>query len=311
MAERLKNIDFSLAFQRTKLAEAAMALLEEEKRAAVTPYALFHLIRRLFTPENRRRLYLRGDAATTETLKTVSGNLLRTRAIETDPDYGRGVYRVPSVGHAPADDVCALANPFGYISHLSAMQRWGLTDRRPEALCLTMPPARTAQPIVEQTMTEDYGAPIASVPANQLVRLHFIRHPEKVRGRKLSVHQTKQPGQWIQVRESWARLGTVGQTFVDMVEWPQYCGGMAHVLDVWREHTPTYRENIITAVEEVATPIGKVRAGYLLDEMLESGDDSRIQDWVKFAQRGSSRVLDPTKGFAPDHSKKWMLSINV
>jgi len=311
MAEPLANIDFPLAAQRTKLADATLALLEEEKRAAVTPYALFHLIRRLFTPENRRRLYLRGETATTDTLKKVSGNLQRTRAIETDPDYGRGVYRVPSVGDAPADEVCSLANPFGYISHLSAMQRWGLTDRRPEALYLTMPPARLAPPLVAQTMAEDYGVPIDSVAADQFVKLHFIRHPEAVRGRKLALHQSKHPGQWIRVRDSWARLGTIGQTFVDMVEWPQYCGGMGHVLDVWREHAPIYTEDIISTVTDIATPIGKVRAGYLLDEMLELGDDSRVQEWVKFAQRGSSRVLDPTRDFATDHSEKWMLSINA
>jgi predicted transcriptional regulator of viral defense system len=132
-----------------------------------------------------------------------------------------------------------------------------------------------------------------------------------VRSRKIAVYETKHPGHWLQVRDSHARLATIGQTFVDTVERPQYCGGMAHVLDVWRQHAGTYREEIIAAVDEVAPPIAKVRAGYLLDDMLALGDDSRIQGWVRFAQRGSSRVLDPTKIFGADHSEKWMLSINV
>ena len=311
MAERLTNPEIPLTVQRTKLTEAVLAWLGEERRAVVTPYALFLALRPLYAPENRRKLYLRSDVATTDDLRRVTANLSKTGGIELDPDYGRGVYRVPSVGESSADEVCALANPFGYISHLSAMHRWGLTNRRPEALHLTMPPASAAQPLVEQRMAADYGAPFSSLPLNQAVKLRFIRHPDTVRGRKISVYETRHPGQWLQVRDAQARLATVGQTFVDTVERPQYCGGMGHVIDVWREYAITYREEIIVAVDEIATPIAKVRAGYLLDDMLEQGDDSRIQSWVRFAQRGSSRVLDPARDFNTAHSEKWMLSINA
>ena len=276
-----------------------------------TPYVIFQFLRDIFRTGDRRKLFLRDAVATTDGLRRVINNLANTQAIASDRDYRRGVYRVISVGESPAEEVCALVNPFGYISHLSAMQHWGLTYRRPEALHLTMPPAGAARPLVERRMAADYGAHFADLPSNQAVKLHFIEHPETVRGRKISVYETKHPGQWLQVRDSHARLATVGQTFVDTVERPQYCGGMAHVLDVWREHAITYREEIIAAVDEVATPIAKVRAGYLLDDMLRQGEDSRIQGWVRFAQRGSSRVLDPARDFSPDHSEKWMLSINA
>lgn len=311
MAERLTNPEIPPAVQRTKLAEAVLAWLEEEHRTVATPYTLFLALRRLYAPENRRRLYLRSDTATTDDLRRVTANLSKTGGIELDPDYGRSVYKVPSVGESPADEVCALANPFGHISHLSAMQRWGLTERRPEALHLTMPPASAARPLVEDRMAADYGARFSDLPLHQVVKLHFVRHPGTVRGRKISIYETRNPGQWLQIRGSHARLATIGQTFVDTVERPQYCGGMAHVLDVWREHAITYLEGIITAIDEVATPIAKVRAGYLLDDMLGQSDDSRIQSWVKFAQRGSSRVLDPARDFSTEHSEKWMLSINA
>lgn len=311
MSEHVANMMASPTVQRTKLAAAVLALLEEERRAVVTPYMLFLVLRRLYTPENRQKLYLRSDTPTTENLRKLTANLSDTGGIEVDPDYGRSVFRVLPVGESPADEVCALANPFGYISHLSAMQRWGLTDRRPEALHLTMPPASAARPLIEQRMAEDYNTPLSDLPLDQVVKLHFIRHPETVRGRKISVYETKHPGQWLQVRDSHARLATIGQTFVDTVERPQYCGGMAHVLDVWREHAGIYQQEIIAAVDKVESPIVKVRAGYLLDDMLGLGNDLRIQGWVRFAQRGSARVLDPTKDFSPDHSKKWMLSINV
>jgi predicted transcriptional regulator of viral defense system len=277
MAERLANITATPTIQRTKLAAAVLALLEEERRAVVTHYTLFLVLRQLFTPENRQKLYLRADAPTTDNLRKLTANLSDTGGIEIDPDYGRSVFRVLPVGESPADEVCPLANPFGYISHLSAMQRWGLTDRRPEALHLTMPPAGAARPLIEQRMAADYKTPVSEIPLNEMVKLAFIRHPETVRSRRISVYETKHPGAWLQVRDSHARLATIGQTFVDTVERPQYCGGMAHVLDVWREHAGIYSQEIIAAVDKVESPIVKVRAGYLLDDMMGFGNDTRVQ----------------------------------
>ena len=266
-------------------------------------------------------LYLRGDATPGSHIEAIRSNLLLSRALEVDSDYGRSVYRVVSVGDSPAEEVCALANPFGHISHLSAMQRWGLTERRPEALHLTMPPPSAAGPLIEAQMAADYGTPNfrtahgshwigESPPLVPPVQLHFIRHPTHVRGREISVYQTKHLARWLPIQDSHARLATVGQTFVDTVERPQYCGGMAHVVDVWQRHAGGVHEGMISPAEEVGTPIAKVRAGYLLDEV-GLGDDARVQGWVQFAQRGSSRVLDPAKAFAAEHSEKWMLSINV
>jgi predicted transcriptional regulator of viral defense system len=307
MAERLANPGAPISIRRTKLAAATLAALEKYGKPVVTPYDLFQLIRKLFNPQNRKILHLRHEAPGSDDLRKITANLFKTGGLEIDPDYGRSVYRVMSVGNAAADEVTALANPFGHISHLSAMQRWGLTERRPDALHLTMPPANTTALSIQAQMAADYG----TADFGFLPKLRFIRHPKMVRGRAISVYETRRPAKWIQVQDSHARLATVGQTFVDTVERPQYCGGMSHVIDVWREHALLFREEIIGAMDSVGTPIAKVRAGYLLDEMLEIGNDPRVQSWVQFAQRGSSRVLDPAKEFATSHSEKWMLSLNV
>lgn len=308
-AERLENPEFSHTVKRTRLASAVLARLERDRLAVVTTYSLLQVLCSVMA-DGGKGLYLRAGASPSSHIDSVRMNLIETRAIETDPDYGRSLYRVLAVGGTSAEEVCALANPFGHISHLSAMQRWGLTERRPEALHLTMPPASAVRPLVEARMTVDYGTSDHG-PLGPPVKLHFIRHPKVVRGRAISVYETRCPTFWLQVQDSHARLATVGQTFVDTVERPQYCGGMAHVVDVWRERADTFHEEIISAMDEVGTPIAKVRAGYLLDELLAAGDDERVQGWVRFAQRGSSRVLDPTKGFGGTHSEKWMLSINV
>jgi predicted transcriptional regulator of viral defense system len=310
MSEFDHSPDGPVTIRRTKLASAVLTHLLEDRQPVTTPYDLFQYLRKIFLTVDRKALFLRDTEATTAGLKRVLNNLTDTQALASDPDYRRGVHRVLPAGEATAEDVCALVNPFGYVSHLSAMQHWGLTDRRPEALHLTMPPPNAARPFIEAKMAADYGAPFVDLPPNQAIKLTFIQHPPTVRGRPLSIYETRHLGQWLPVRDSPMRLATIGQTFVDTLERSDYCGGMVHVIDVWREHANTYVEEIISAIDGQPSPIVKVRAGYLLDEMLGQSDP-RIENWTRFAQRGGSRLLDHTKSFSPNHSAKWMLSINV
>ncbi|RJF94387.1 hypothetical protein D3874_00600 [Oleomonas cavernae] len=267
-------------------------------------------MRGLMAEESGRKLYIRPATPPADQLRRVIDNLIGTLGLDVDPDYGRGVYRVPSVGGGSAEAVCALVNPFGYVSHLSAMQRWGLTERRPEALHLTMPTPSAARAYVDARMMADYGQPFPEMPAGSAVKLMFIRPPAMVRGRPIDVIGKARLGRWLAVRGTHERLATIGQTFFDMLDTPQRCGGMAHVIDIWREHAPTYLDDIVAAIDESDAAIVKVRAGYLLDEVIGAGD-ARTDGWLRFAARGGSRVLDPAKDFATAHSEKWMLSINV
>jgi predicted transcriptional regulator of viral defense system len=311
MAQHLPFSAAPVTTRRTYLAEAVIEQLQEQRLAVVSSYTLFQTLRALIREENRQQLYLRSGSHPVPYLNRVITNLLDTGGLFKDTDYRRGVYRIPLVGEASAEEVCALVNPFGYVSHLSAMQRWGLTDRRPEALHLTMPSPAIARILAEERMALDYGRRFEEMPRDDAVKLALIEHPDRVRGRSLATIHTKHLGQWVEVRDGHVRLATVGQTFLDMLEAPQQCGGMAHVLDVWREHASMFLTDIVSAIDQHGSPIAKVRGGYLLDEMLALDNDLRVQGWQRYAQRGSSRVLDPTKGFNPTHSAKWMLSINV
>jgi hypothetical protein len=62
------------------------------------------------------------------------------RALVSDSDFTSGVWRVTLATRAgSAEEVACIADPFAYVSHLSAMQRYGLSDRSPQALHLTTP----------------------------------------------------------------------------------------------------------------------------------------------------------------------------
>jgi len=142
--------------------------------------------------------------------------------------------------------------------------------------------------------------------------LTLIDHPASVRRRPIRVYQSKAAGA---CRKSYSYgfesfLATTGQTFLDMLQEPRLCGGMAHVLDVWEEYAQTYLDDIVAAVDQTPSGIVKCRAGYILEEHLGLRRPE-IGRWKECAQRGGSRRLDPGRAYAPPFSETWEISLNA
>jgi predicted transcriptional regulator of viral defense system len=95
-----------------------------------------------------------------------------------------------------------------------------------------------------------------------------------------------------------------------MLTEPGLCGGMRHVLDVWENEAGQWVPEIVAAIDQLDIKIVKVRAGYILSEIMDI-DHPALHNWEKFAQRGGSRKLDPDADYAPEFSERWMISINV
>jgi predicted transcriptional regulator of viral defense system len=106
------------------------------------------------------------------------------------------------------------------------------------------------------------------------------------------------------------RATAIGETYRDTLNNPAWCGGIDAVIGTWRKHAGEYREAIIETISESDEKILRVRAGYLLDEVLGI-KDPRMEAWIADAQRGSSRKLDAAAPYAGNFSARWMLSINV
>ena len=274
-------------------------------RPIIAPFDLYELIRHMYREQDRRVLYLRDAAPDASAYARLRTNLRKSGIIAPDHDYGGRLLRILAEPDLPADDIVCLADPTCYISHLSAMQRWGLTNRAPNALMLTRPDRALAAGMLSRIMEERMG-PGETTP----VPLRRITHPAVVRRREITVHDTKAAGQWIAARGTQTRISTIGQTFLDMLQKPEDCGGMTHVLETWEAHARTYLDEIIDAVDAAETGIVKSRAGYILDERL-GVRDVRLAGWQALGQRGSSRKLDPSSPFASTFSEKWMISLNV
>ena len=113
----------------TRLGEALEKRLRNQPRPLVTSYELFRRLWEIY--EEGSVKYLRGNTPSQNVFHRTR-DLLRTEGvIQKDHDYPR-VWRVTAHSDIPADEVVCLVDRYCYISHLSAMQRYGLSERRPE-----------------------------------------------------------------------------------------------------------------------------------------------------------------------------------
>nr|WP_319515782.1 hypothetical protein [uncultured Cohaesibacter sp.] len=280
-------------------------LLEQRSEPVLAPYELFRLIWQMYAESEGKKLYLRSKVPSMEDYTRIRQNLKSAGIIDADKDYKTRAMRVLTVPDKPAENIACLVDPTCYVSHLSAMQRWGLTERNPKNLILTRPPTEQAIKIIKMQL----GEALDDMGENPFF-IKKIRHPKKVRRRPIKVYETKSYGQWLVNRRDKVRISTIGQTFLDMLQKPELCGGMPHVLDVFDEHAKTYAPKIIEAIDGASSDLVKSRGGYILEERLGITHPV-INAWKAFVQKGGSRKLDPTKEFASTFSETWMISLNV
>ena len=292
----------------TNAGESLANLLEENGKPVLTQFNFFQIVWRMSLESSRKKSYFPHGPPSRDDYARLRLNLKKAGVIGADPDYGKRVIRMLTVPDLPAENIVCLADPTCYVSHLSAMQRWGLTDRSPDALMLTRPDRKTAAAQLRDYRTEALGED----EANPSFPSTIISHPARVRRRAIQMYESKTAGKFLKIRGEEARISTIGQTFLDMLQRPDLCGGMPHTLNVWEEHAETYFEEVVAAVDSASSGIVKSRAGYILEEHLRPGlTNPRIDSWRSFAQRGGSRRLDPAKDYAATYSERWMISLNV
>lgn len=291
------------------LGDALAKILADRDEPIVTEYDFYVLSAGLvrkgeLAGEKIKRLPTRWDVARS---RGALRSLEKKQVVIPDRDFRSGVYRITQATSAgTAEDACCLVDPFCYVSHLSAMQRYGLTERAPEALHLTTP----SRPIWNRLRDEKMGRELLAdmgVAYPQLIRIGFRPN---VRRRPVMLHESSHPARPLGVRGGYTRISSIGRTFVDMLSEPRLCGGMHHILDIWENEAGAWLDQIIDEVDAVEAKIIKMRAGYILSERMGI-DDPRILEWSRFAQRGGSRKLDPDTAYAPVFSEKWMISLNV
>lgn len=225
--------------------------------------------------------------------------------------YLVGTSRVPE-----AEEAFCSIDPFSYISHLSAMGWHGLTDRIPKTLFVTRPSVQLWKELSQQRLQRILGGlypvyKVAEFPNFHRVALH------KLNKRPVSIWTSSRLNDAYQaaykkVADGRVRIATVGRCFLDMVREPDLCGGIYHVIEVFKEHGPSYTEHILVEIDRHGNKIERARCGYLLETANPDIAGNPILDrWASNVIRGGSRKLDPTSEYSDHYSERWALSLNV
>ncbi|EPZ8434691.1 TPA: type IV toxin-antitoxin system AbiEi family antitoxin domain-containing protein [Pseudomonas aeruginosa] len=208
--------------------------------------------------------------------------------------------------YSPQETLCALY-PYGYISHLSAMEWHGLTDKIPVEIHFTTCSSASWR----QRAIEDIDIKNSSIVD---LKNFTAKYPKNLNldGLPVVVSSETHYVDPVNVNDSPLRVSSVGKTFIDMLRDPQKCGGEEHVLEVFQEHGKKYSSLILSALDKYGRKIDRARTGFVLDKMV--GVKSAKLEALRLESsrtRGSSKVLSPNKPFASEYDEDWSLSLNV
>ena len=244
-----------------------------------------------------------------KTFQKVVQFLLEARLLTKLEHVKPQAYSLFGKSNASAGEVLCSIDPFAYVSHLSAMEYHGLTDRFPRILYATRPRGAEWRLQAQARSAKDLGENLPAYEAAGLPRLTRSKIT-RLDSTVIEFCERSQLGAFRLVADSSLRVATIGRVFLDMLREPALCGGIQHVADIYRRDAKLYLKLIVDEIDRHGQPIDKVRAGYLISEVCQL-DTPVLASWQLLAQRGGSRKLDPDGEYTPNYSERWQLSINV
>lgn len=293
-----------------------LRLLKEHRSPVVSLYDLAFATMQLYAAREyagQKIKSIRSSFPRKDAISKYRTDLMESGILEERKDFPRDCYFLASSPFNASTDLACGIDPFCYVSHLSAMEYHGLTDRFAKTLFLTTPTAPIWKERAQERMIKDLGEGVFNQYRKESFPL-LTRHPiDSVNRTSVNTLVTKfaDKGAYIAPQDRPIRVASIGRTFLDMLRKPDLCGGMNHVIEVFKDHAKSYLPLIINEIDRHGDKIEKVRAGYILEERCGILNNSKIEAWAEFAQRGGSRVLDPTAPYWSTFSEKWCLSINV
>jgi len=229
-----------------------------------------------------------------------------TRNIGRLPE-GRAMLLIGQRDPDPFVMLCAV-DPFGYVSHLSAMEYHRLTDRLSKTIYFTTPPSPEWNQLAADRMRKDLGDDVdayleAGFPTLRRLVL------KRLDRRSIEYHHRRTAGGYRLAEHGDVRVSSIGRTWLDMLQEPDRCGGLQHVLAVSRTHAKEHLPLILAELDRHGTEIDRARAGYILEDIANLHDPG-LDAWQQRVQRGGSRKLYARADYAPRYSERWSLSLN-
>ncbi len=297
-----------------KIISALSTEIGDLKHPAVTGYQIGLIIFHLYSAKRYKGQLItniKKDVPNRDDYHRYTKELLSFGLLNSNLVAHNEVFGVLSQSSPSAEEIACCIDPFVYVSHLSAMEYHGLTDRFPKMLFLSSPKPSDWNQLAQSKMEKDLGENLNVYLSTGLPKLRRLL-VSKISKKTVNIHSSVQytPGAYLNVRGQNLRISSIGRTFFDMLRNPSLCGGIYHVLDVYRENAKRYLRLIIDEVDRHGSAIDKVRVGYVLEERLGL-TEPRVEKWIENVQRGGSRKLVADEPYKPVFSEKWCLSINI
>lgn len=307
-------IDELGAFMSTMPISKAIALsLGRLNQPIITAYQLGRLLWRLYATGQYQgqRLAIHKTIIERRDYAKLVATLEKVGVLQERKDFSRrSVFNIIGREHDIPEEIACAVDPFAYVSHLSAMAYHGLTNRIPEILFLSSPAPAKWREFARERMVKDFEGDYPAYLQSRLPRLTRI-DIVKIGRRPVNRYASVHLGAFKSVKDRPLKVSTIGRSFLDMLQKPELCGGIRHVLDVFEGSGERYWALIADEIDQHGKSIDKVRAGYILEKYCGLHSE-RIEAWLKHAQRGGSQKLDPAGEYRGEtYSERWSLSINI
>lgn len=241
--------------------------------------------------EGKKIVKLRKDANPERLFREIIEFLENHNFIQaTDYNY----YLIKNKNLSEMEIICSLY-PYGYISHLTAMRMYNLTNRFPKLIDFTVP-TRSVWKKNQSMSKNDFLIP-------------FPSEVIKFKRKKLNLHSRKDLMPFVQRGQN-IRVIEIGCLFLEMLRFPSKCGGFQHVFEIFEEMGDILSEEILTATEIHGNNMDKSRVGFIFEKCLGITDD-RIQNWkITAVSRGGSRKIIAEEPYSNIYDEEWNISLN-
>lgn len=198
--------------------------------------------------------------------------------------------------------------PHAYLTYLSAMRHYSITDRIPKQIQIELPSrAQWKAQNIEVVNQID-----TSIDDKEIILKYLPRYPKNndiYFKKKLLVSSTLSPKPYIQL-DNGVRVIEIGYLFVEMINNPKQCGGIDHVIDIFKEYGIAFKKKIYKAALE-SSLVAQARIGLIFEEILKQNDPEITK--MKYRNkdlRGGSRVFLAGEDFSNIINVEWSLSLN-
>jgi hypothetical protein len=215
--------------------------------------------------------------------------------------------------------------PFGYLSHLSAMNAYKLGSVKSSAIYFTCLGRMDWHNQSLKDLRSEFKVNVTNYidldgSMSRTTSLNGIHVEEQsIIDGYPSADVLEDIGiiiinkKYLDESEWWGgvKVQNIIDLFIDMIRSPQYCGGLQHVIRVYNHHLDIYFEKIVEKLEVSGSIIDRARFGFITEKHIFK-THILFTKWKaeQKNKRGGSRKLVSTLDFDSEFDPDWNISIN-